>query len=80
MVHPTASPAVAPSESSSESTFVFTPEQERFIFVHVALLRVERDTLTRLFNGYFETSLSGEMIARAVHRIAGERSWYILRY
>ena len=60
MVRPTATPAAAPSES----TFVFTIEQDCFIVIYTVIMRVERNTLTTIFNRNFGTSLSEETIGR----------------
>ena len=55
---------------SSEGTFVFTVEQDCFLFFYMAVRRVERDTLTRLFNRRFGTSLSEWTIARRAYRLS----------
>ena len=67
MVSSTATPA-----APSTSTFVFTEEQDRFIFFYMAKMRADLDELTTLFNRYFETSLSDETIACAAYRIQYE--------
>ena len=53
----------------SQSTFAFTVEQDCFIVIYTVIMRVERDTLTTIFNRNFWTSLSEETIARRASQL-----------